>query len=590
MGDDRLFMKEFLAEIWRFDRKRYIGILFLNILSSVTAGVGIVMLVPMLGLLDISQSTLPILKDLPNLFSSYTLAQKALVVVLVYCVLIALKEWITKTSGIRQSMFIEDYGLHIRSSIYEAIAQADYETLSNKKHANVMNLFSNESFYVSYAASEALRVGALVISAAIQLGIAFYMNAPLTLAVLVFGSIFLVILRSFRKRAQNYGETLMTAQQKLLEELNNELNGIKEIRSYQVEEEQYLLTLRGLREVRDANVQYTRINTLPSMVLSIGAAIIIGAVGFLSITVFRTDTARIIVLVYIFSRLWPIFSQVQGMVQRISSVLPAYRAVQELIGDLETRTRDSAASESSTLDFKETIAFDHVDFAYRGTDKPAVRDITMTLRKGDIIAFAGNNGSGKSTLADLLMGFLVPLSGNILIDGVPLRSDNLPSWREKLNYIPQDPLILNASVRENLTRFHPNATEDEINDALEKAMALEIVRNLPQGLDTVLGERGVRLSGGEKQRVVLARALMGRPELLILDEATNAIDSISENLIQSAIRNLKNDITVVLVAHRYSTVCSADDVVVIEQGRVAEHGAPDVLLKNDASYLSRMRI
>lgn len=583
-------MRDFLADIWRFDKKRFTGILLLNILSSTTAGVGIVMLVPMLGLLNITQSSLPLLKNLPDLLSPFTLPQKAIAVVLVYCVLIACKEWISKDSGIRQSMFVEDYGLNIRTSIYEVITWADYETLISRNHANVLNLFSNESFYVSYAASEVMHAGALVISAAIQLGIAFYMNVSLTLAVIVLGTIFLVILRSFRKRARNYGETLMAAQQKLLEELDIQLNGIKEVRSYQVEKEQYLLSCQGLREVRDANVQFTCINSLPSTVLSIGAAIIIGAVGFLSITVFRIDTARIIVLVYIFSRLWPIFSQVQGMLQRISSAIPAFRAVRELIGDLQTRSvPDVAPSGISELTFQETIAFDHVDFTYRGADRPAVQDINMTLRKGEIIAFAGNNGSGKSTLADLLMGFLIPSRGDILIDGVPLHADNLPSWRARLNYIPQDPLILNASVRENLTRFHPNASEDEINRALSQAMALEIVRNLPQGIDTVLGERGVRLSGGEKQRVVLARALMGQPELLILDEATNAIDNISENMIQTAIRNLKSDITVVLVAHRFSTICSADDVVVIAQGRVTEHGSPENLLKDDKSYLSRMR-
>ena len=157
------------------------------------------------------------------------------------------------------------------------------------------------------------------------------------------------------------------------------------------------------------------------------------------------------------------------------------------------------------------------------------------LPKGSVTALVGRSGAGKTTIADLLLGFLRPTGGEIRIDGVALSEENLPAWRQGMGYIPQSPLILNASVRENLKRFHPDATEEEMVAALKKAQAWSFISDLRDGLDTMLGDEGVRLSGGERQRIVLARVLMGHPRLIVMDEATSAMDYESESAAQHAI-------------------------------------------------------
>lgn len=217
-----------------------------------------------------------------------------------------------------------------------------------------------------------------------------------------------------------------------------------------------------------------------------------------------------------------------------------------------------------------------------------LRGVSFRIAKGTVTALVGRSGAGKTTIADLLLGLLTPTAGEILIDGVPLTPDNLPAWRHALGYVPQEPLILNASVRENLQRFHPGVTEEEMIDALKKAQAWPIIENLPQGLDTLLGDEGVRLSGGERQRIVLARVLQGKPRLIVMDEATSAMDYENETAVREAIHGLSNEVTILVIAHRLATVRSANDGLVLENGRITENGPLSELMNTPNGYLNKL--
>lgn len=217
-----------------------------------------------------------------------------------------------------------------------------------------------------------------------------------------------------------------------------------------------------------------------------------------------------------------------------------------------------------------------------------LRGVSFRIAKGTVTALVGRSGAGKTTIADLLLGLLTPTAGEILIDGVPLTPDNLPAWRHALGYVPQEPLILNASVRENLQRFHPGVTEEEMIDALKKAQAWPIIENLPQGLDTPLGDEGVRLSGGERQRIVLARVLQGKPRLIVMDEATSAMDYENETAVREAIHGLSNEVTILVIAHRLATVRSANDGLVLENGRITENGPLSELMNTPNGYLNKL--
>jgi len=233
------------------------------------------------------------------------------------------------------------------------------------------------------------------------------------------------------------------------------------------------------------------------------------------------------------------------------------------------------------------IELREVYFSYPGRDH-TLAQVNMFIAKGLVTALVGESGSGKSTITDLILGLQIPDRGRVLIDDVPFGEWKQNSFRERVGYVPQEPLLFHASIRENLLWSFAAAKEDDIWEALRLANAEDFVRELPQGIDTIVGDRGMRLSGGQRQRIALARALLRKPELLILDEATSSLDSESERLIQQSMEQVARETTILVIAHRLSTIAKADRVYVLKQGRIAEEGSFRDLCDREGSILGVM--
>jgi subfamily B ATP-binding cassette protein MsbA len=229
------------------------------------------------------------------------------------------------------------------------------------------------------------------------------------------------------------------------------------------------------------------------------------------------------------------------------------------------------------------VVFEDVSFAY-DEGKPVLRGITFDADPGTVIALVGSSGSGKSTLAGLAATFLTPDSGRVLMDGVDLATIKLSSYRSQLGLVMQDDFLFDGTIRENLLFARHSASDIELQDAADKAYVTEFTDRFPDGLDTVIGERGVKLSGGQRQRVTIARALLSDPRILLLDEATSSLDTESEALIQQSLGGLLQDRTTFVIAHRLSTIQRADLILVIEDGEIVERGRHDELIEIDGRY------
>ena len=235
--------------------------------------------------------------------------------------------------------------------------------------------------------------------------------------------------------------------------------------------------------------------------------------------------------------------------------------------------------------FRESLAFEHVTFAYEPGQEPVLRDISFTARKGDVVAIVGASGAGKTTLVDLVPRFYEPIAGRIRLDGVDTRDINLRSLRALMGIVSQETVIFNDTVRSNIAYGNPERySAAQIEAAARAANAHAFIAELPQGYDTPLGERGTRLSGGQRQRIAIARALLVDPPILILDEATSALDTESERLVQEAIDRLLAGRTVLVIAHRLSTVQHAGEILVLDRGCIVERGTHDALLAQRGLY------
>jgi len=302
---------------------------------------------------------------------------------------------------------------------------------------------------------------------------------------------------------------------------------------------------------------------------------------FLSTQLEALSTVLLTYLVLIF-RLLPLLSQFNTARNQVANGMSSVLLTEAFLNRQDKPFMVNG--DRPYMPLQQGIHINQVSFGYRGLAQCVLTDIDLYLPRGTTLALVGASGAGKSTLVDLLPRFYDPTVGAILIDGVDLREFEIRSLRRAMGIISQETVLFNASVRDNIAYGVPEATDQEIWSAAKLANADEFITQLPYGLNTPIGDRGVLLSGGQRQRLAIARALLQNPEILILDEATSALDTVSERLVQQAIETLSRDRTTLVIAHRLSTVQKAEQIAVLDQGRVVERGTHDELLKQGGYY------
>lgn len=419
----------------------------------------------------------------------------------------------------------------------------------------------------------------------IALSIMFFLDVKLTLAALFIFPFYILTVYVFFGRLRKLTRERSQALAEVKGFLHERVQGISVVKSFTIEDNEAknfdkkntnFLT-RALKHTRWNAYSFAAINT----VTDIGPIIVIGVGAYLaisgSITV-GTLAAFVGYLELLFGPLRRLVASFTTLTQSFASMDRVFQLIDE---DYDIKNGVGA----QPIEIKQgRIDIDHVSFQYNDNEAPILKDINLSIEKGETVAFVGMSGGGKSTLINLIPRFYDVTSGQILIDGHNIKDFLTGSLRNQIGLVQQDNILFSDTVKENILLGRPTATDEEVVEAAKMANAHDFIMNLPQGYDTEVGERGVKLSGGQKQRLSIARIFLNNPPILILDEATSALDLESESIIQEALDVLSKDRTTLIVAHRLSTITHADKIVVIENGHIVETGTHRELIAKQGAY------
>lgn len=558
--------------------------LYLNmgmiLVISILDGIGIYFIVPLLGIIGLIQmdlSGVPLVSALMNAADSWSLQLNLPIVLAFYVAMVGGQAFLQRSQNLLNASILQRFIRKLRMETYQGLLHAKWEFFLRHRRSDFHHVMMNELGRVNQGTYLCLQMISSFAFTLIQIGLALWLAPTLTLIVLMSGGAISLFGRRFIRRSKQIGEQTTELSKYYFAGISEHFSGIKDIKSNRLERSHMDWFNRLTRRMEHNFIQFNKVNSLSQLIYRLSSVLLVAGFVYLALGVLHTPTEQLLMIVLIFSRLWPRFISIQSSSEQLVSNLPAFRAMRELQAEYEAdrELADSASrGESEVLQPQQGITCSHVNYRYDPSSPIyALQDINLHIPVNCMTAIVGKSGAGKSTLIDLLMGLIQPEKGEVSVDGQSIQDEQrLLSLRGSIGYVAQDPFLFNESIRDNLKLAAPEASEEELWEALRFSASDEFIRRLPQGLDTVIGDRGIRLSGGERQRIVLARAILKRPSILVLDEATSALDSENEQRIQEALEQLKGSMTIIVIAHRLSTIRHADQVIVMDQGRVIQQG------------------
>ncbi len=478
----------------------------------------------------------------------------------------------------------------LRLDAYDHVQKLDMAYFENQRTGNLMSVMNEDinqmERFLNGGANQIIQV----VCSSLMVGTVFFVLQP-KLAVIALLPVPAILFGAFwfqKKLAPRYAKVREAAGD-VSARLNNNLLGLATIKAFATEEFEKQHIEQASKAYKDANAAAIAVSSAITPVIRM--AILAGFTATLVYGGWLTlhdelAVGAYSVLVYLTQRLlWPMtgLAEVADMYQRSMS------AIERAMNLIDTKIQISYAGNTlSANEVKGEIVFENVNFSYG--NQSTLQDISLTIPAGKTVAFVGSTGSGKSTLVKLLLRFYTPQSGHILLDGQKSDQINLQDLRRVIGYVAQDSFLTDGTIAENIAYGMSNASDEAIYDAARAAEALEFIEKLPLGFATKIGERGQKLSGGQRQRLALARAILKNPPVLILDEATSAVDNETEAAIQRSLDVISRNRTTIIIAHRLSTIRNADLICVLENGKITESGTHQTLLQNQGMYAALWKL
>ncbi|MGB3728219.1 MAG: ABC transporter ATP-binding protein [Thermodesulfobacteriota bacterium] len=590
MNSEKKLKRDFILNQIR-PYKKYIALLiFLFFIASAFDGISIGLLVPLLTSLQQVQNyeELPkILQFIIDFFAQYPV-EKQVVISLVFVVISVLLKniflaisrylayWITTRIIVNLRMQVINTLMFVGIGFYNNVKTGDIVEKTIYNTIMTEEIVKNATELIDYFASFTILMTLLVI-----------FSWKLTILTIILAAVIAFLVSIYINRLSVIGQKFIVNSRELTAMVHESFSGIQVIKSFNMENRQTQVINEQLEKTAKNHLRIIFGNYMVHIITEALGVIAIGVLFVIAINLtdmnYKIVLTQLLPFIYILARMLPTLKMINQARGVIESRWPGFEAVYDIIR-LDNKPFIKDGNDTFT-GIKNSINFKSVTFSYNNDDKNALKSVDFQIPKGKTTAVVGESGAGKSTITNLLLRFYDPQTGNILIDNEPLPSFNISSYRRSIGIVSQDTFIFNDTVSNNIAFGNFEETsQEQVIEAAKRAGAHDFISSLPDGYDTFLGERGIKLSGGQRQRISIARAILKDPEILILDEATSSLDSTTEQQIHSAITELSQNRTVVVIAHRLSTIKNADQIIVLNEGRVSEIGNEKELLSNKGDY------
>ncbi|MDQ7825384.1 MAG: ABC transporter ATP-binding protein [Candidatus Eremiobacteraeota bacterium] len=567
-------VKEFLKQFYEFSPKKIFLYMACTLSSAILEGISLLLLVPFLSAAGMGPSAAA---------GKPAFDEKLLVVILLLFLLITIiEEFIKRSTSILMIALKAGFYRALSDRFYEAFACSRWQVILKQRRSDIANALTNELKTIDIGTQISLQTFSTIPSVLIQIVVAFVLSWQVTLAAIACGILFFHVMKPVNRKLGDIAESLNNVLRDSLSDVNEHLGGIKEIKGYSAEKVHSERYQKKTRRTEEQYVQFIRTFSTSNFIYNTATIIMLAIFIYGAVALFHESVVKLIVLSIVFFRIWPLFATYQTSLQFFIMMIPAWESFSNRMRELEEAREESMEKPGTEpMVLQQGIEVKDVTFSYNQEEIPTLRHVSLSIPAHSFVAVTGLSGSGKSTFVDILLGLLEPSSGEVTIDGETLNPAMAHLWRSAIGFVPQDTFLFNGTVRENLLWSRPSATDEEIMEALKLAAADDFVKALPQSLDTECGDRGTRFSGGERQRIALARALLRSPSLLVLDEATSSLDTENEKRIIDAIKSLHGKMTILIVAHRLSTIREADEIVLFENGSAIEKGTFGMLMERE---------
>lgn len=475
------------------------------------------------------------------------------------------------------------YVRHLQEEGFMNALDARVKYFDEEGSDDILNAIVTQAEYAGKVIRYAINTVQYGLLVVVYFAIAFYIAPLLAIATAGFLGAMTFFFRHVLDTGYSLGDEVADAKEGIQSNAQAGTQGIRDVKLYGMVDELRTGFANAVEQFEEARIKLLRNEAAIRSFYELTVAVTVFGLIYVALTFSSLSMGELGVFLFAMFQLGPKVSAFNKYGYRLEGELPHLIRTQEFIDKLQ-RSQEPVEGTQPVPNSITQFAFDDVYFSYSSDDETALQGVSFTFNRGDFVAFVGPSGAGKSTIASLFARMYEPDTGEITVDRKPIADFDIREWRSRVSVIRQDPHMFNETLRRNITIGNRGATQREVEEVAELAQVTEFLDELPDGYDTILGDQGMRLSGGQRQRVALARALLKDADLLILDEATSDLDTSLEKAVHEGIEMMDRDYAMLVIAHRLSTVTNADKIYTLEDGKIAETGTHNELVKNSGTY------